>query len=76
LNGGVFQFVHHGMASQRGMVCFDIQFEVVHQIVRTQEVDTRCGVTVVLGFGGLLGFGFDQKLAREANFFRVVNGHV
>ena len=76
LDGGVFEFVHHGVAGECGVVGFDIEFDDVHEPILADEVQAGCCVEVVLMFGGFLGFGFEEELSFEADGFGVVAGEV
>lgn len=51
------------MASQRRVVRFNVELEVVLQAVLVQESYDRHGVVVVLVFGRLLRLGLDEQLA-------------
>jgi hypothetical protein len=74
--GGHFQFMLHGVAGEGGVVGFQVQFEMVQQIVFAQEVQAGGRVGIVLMFGWLLGLWLDVELALEADFLFVIDGHV
>ena len=76
LHAGVVDFVHHGMTGQRGVVGFQIQFEVVLQVIRSQEIHARRRIAVILMLGRLFRFRLDQKLTGKPDLFGVVDGHV
>ena len=58
------------------MVCLDVQLEMIDQIIFAQEVEAGSGVGVVLMLGRFLGFGFNVKLAFEANRLSIINRHM
>ena len=67
LDRRILQFVHHRVTSESRMVCFDVQLNNIHQAVLAQEVETGCGVEVVLMLGRFLWLWLKQELAFEAD---------
>ena len=66
----------HGVASEGGVVGFDIEGKLVEQAVFAQEVQASGGVRVVLVRGGFAGLGLDPERAVETDFFFPGHGHV
>ena len=73
---GDFQLVLHGVTGQGGVVGFEVQLEMVEQVVLPQEVEARGGVAVVLVLGRFLRLGLDVELPCEADLLGVVDRHV
>ena len=73
---GDFEFVLHRVAGERGVIGFDVQLEVVQQVVFAQEIQARGGVGIVLMLGRFLGLRLDVELAFEADLLLVIDGHV
>ncbi|MNF82191.1 hypothetical protein D3C84_644910 [compost metagenome] len=69
-------FVLERVASQRSMVRFKVQLEVLFQAVVLQECNRRSRVEIVLVFRRLFRLRLDQELCVEADFFRVCDRHV
>ncbi len=59
------QVMFKGMAGQRGMINFDIQFEILVEAVGTQESYHSLRVVVVLMLGGLHRLGLDEECTFE-----------
>src|SRR3989441_4064672 len=55
----------HRVTGQRGVVGFDVELEVVEQIVLAEEIQAGGRVGVVLVFGRLFGLGLDVELRSE-----------
>ena len=66
----------HGVACQRGVVSLNVELHVIFQTVGANKVQAPGGIEIVLVFGWLLGFGFEQELAGEANLLRIIHGHM
>ncbi len=64
------------MTGERRVVGFEVQLEVVEQVVLAEEVQAGRGVGVVLVLGRLLGLRLDVERAVEADLLLVVDGHV
>ncbi len=73
---GDFELVLNRVAGERRVIGFQVEFQVIDEIVLAEEVGARGGVGIVLVFGGLLGFRLDVELAGEADLFGVINSHV
>ena len=56
-----------GVGCKGGVIHFDVQFEVIKEIVLSQEGDTCGRVKIVLVFGGLHGLGLKEKFACKAD---------
>ena len=76
LDAGIFKFMHHRMPCERRMVCFDIELDVIHQAVRTTEIQARGCIEVILMFCWLFRLGFEQELSFESDLFRVIDSHM
>ncbi len=74
--GGDGEFVLDGVSGEGGVIGFDVELEVLEEVVLAEEVETGGGVAVVLVGGRLAGFWFDVELAFEADLLFVVDGHV
>ena len=66
----------HGVTGEGGVVGFQVEFEVTHQAVFAEEIQARSGIGIVLVRGGFAWLRLDVELTFEADFFRVVDGHV
>ena len=75
-SGSNSQFVLHCVTGEGGVIGFNIQLEVVQQIILAQEVQAGSGVAVILVGGGLTWLRLNVELSFEANLFFVVHGHV
>ena len=73
---GNSHFMKHGMTGEGGVVCLQVELEVPHEAVFAEEIQARSGIRIVLVSGRFAWFWFDVELTFEANFFRVVDGHV
>ena len=76
MNAGVFQFVHHRMPGERGVVGFHVQLDVLFQVVSPDEIQTGCRVEIVLMLGRFLGFRLKEELPFKADALGVLDGHV
>ena len=68
--------MHHRVASQRGVVRFDVELESIHQAISSQKVNACRRITVVLVLGRFFWFWLDQKSTIESNLVGVGNSHV
>ena len=50
-----------GMTSQRGVIGFDIKFEILVQAVIPQETNHRSCIKVILVLGRFLWLGFNRN---------------
>ena len=66
----------HRVPGERGVVRFDVELEMIEQIVFAQEIQAGRGVGIVLVLRRFLWFRLDEKLALEADGFLVVHRHV
>ncbi len=57
---------------QCSMVHFNIQLEIIHQIPLTQKSDYRCAIKIILMFGRLHGFRFDEERSFETILSSIV----
>ena len=73
---GVIKFVLERVSGQRGVVGFNVQFEMVNQTVLQQERMARLGVVVVLVSGRLTGLGLDVELPFESQSLLVLHRQV
>lgn len=73
---GVFQFVLHGVAGERGVVSFNIHLHMFGQAVSAEKVDAIGNVIVVLMLGRFLGLRFEVELALEADLPGMIDRHV
>ena len=69
-------FVKHRVTGEGGVVGFQIQFEMIHEIILAEEIEARGGVGIVLVRGRFTWLWLDVELSGEADFFRVVHGEV
>ena len=56
-----------GVAGERGVVGFDVELEVVQEVVLAEEIQAGSGVAVILVRGGFPGLGLDVELALESD---------
>ena len=63
------------MTRQRGVIGFNVQFEVIRESVLVQKAQRRLGVVVVLVLGGFARFGFEEELKGVALLLLVLDGH-
>jgi len=75
-SGSDRKFVFKGVARQRGMICFDIQFEMIDQAVFLQKVQGRGRISVVLVFRWFAWLGFDQELSLESDLLFIIHRQV
>ena len=73
---GELEVVFKGVAGQGGVIGFDVELELVQQVVFAEEAQNGSGVVVVLVLGRLFGFGFHEQGAGKADCLFVFNGHV
>ena len=66
----------HGVAGERGVIGFEVQFEVFEQIVFAEEVQAGGGVGIVLVLGRFFRLRLDVELALEADLLLVIDRHV
>ena len=64
------------VARQRGVVGFNVHFNLFFQTELLQEAIHRRHVVVILMLGRFLRFRLDQQRAAEANFVLVVDNHL
>ena len=76
LHAGIFQFVLHLVAGQRGMVGFNVHLHMLLQAVGPEEVDAGGAVEIVLMLGGLTRLRLEVELTGEADFLGVGDRHV
>ena len=65
-----------GVSGQVRVVTFQIELEVIGQVVGLQECDRRGSIEVVLVRRRFLGLGFDEELCVQADLLGVVHAHV
>src|SRR5687768_11686262 len=61
---------------KRGVVNFDVEFEVLHQIVLAQERYHGCRIKVVLMFGRLHRFWLDEEGTLKSVCSGIIFRHV
>ena len=64
------------MTGQNGVVGFDVELEVIKEVVLAEEIQAGGAVGIILVLGWLLWLGFNVKLTIETNFLFKINGHV
>ena len=64
------------MAGKDGVIGFNVELEVVEQVVLSKEIQAGGCVGIVLVFGRFLGLGLDVELSLKANFLFVIDCHV
>ena len=64
---GELEVVFKGVAGQGGVIGFDVEFELVQQVVFAEEAQDRGGVVVVLVLGRLFGLGLHEQGAGKAD---------
>ena len=72
-SNGSRNFVMERMTGQRRVVRFDVQFDLFFQAELFQETIDGRSVVIILMFGWLLRFGFNQQRTLEANLVLVLN---
>ena len=65
-----------GMTGKRRVVCFDVQFEVIEQIMLPQKGERCRRIEIILVLCGLGRFRLNQELPLEPDLLFVVDGHV
>ena len=69
------QFVFESVACEGGVVDLNIDFEILVETMRFEETDDGLSVHIVLMFGRLARFGFDEERTFESFGTRVVTRH-
>ncbi len=72
---GDFEFVHHGVTGESGVVGLDIELQLTHEIVLAEEVQTGRRVRVILVRRGFAWLRLDEEIAGEADLFLVGDSH-
>jgi len=73
---GDLHLVTHGVASERGVVGFEVELEVLQQAVLAEEIQARGSIRIILVRGRLAWLWFNVELAFEPDLLLVVHGHV
>jgi len=68
--------VVHRVPGKSGVVRFEIELEMLEEIVFAEEVQTRGGIAVVLVAGGFFWLRLDPERAFKSDLFFVIHRHV
>ena len=74
--GRHIQLMLHRVPRQLRMVGFNIELQVIQQVILPQEIEAGCSVRIVLVSGRLSGLGLDVEGALEPDGLLVFNCHV
>lgn len=64
------------VTSKHCVVGFNVQFEILVQVIFLQETHDSLSIIVILVFGRLFRLRFNQELVGGSNFFLIVNSHL
>ena len=58
------------------MIRFDVQLEIIPQVIGAKETQNRSSVEIVLMLGGLLRFRLNEKLPVKPDLFGIIHRHM